>query len=564
MSADTKPDQSSEVVGGGGGAGNEKNNIETPTPESKEEREPVIFDNSIDPKNEVRGAKLILIHTALCLCTFLVGLDFNLIAVAIPEITTDFNSISDVGWYGAAFQLGLCTTQTLAGKTFVLFSKKYTYLSYLALFEVGSLVCALAPSSNALIVGRVIAGVGASGIFAGGFAILTAIVPLHKRSIFTGTINSTFAIASIIGPIIGGAFTQRVTWRWCFWINLPIGGLSGLACLVLLRLNPAETQKVRFAQKMKSLDGIGFALFAGAVTMLLLALQWGGVEFAWNSSVVVGLLVGAVVTFALFVPWQLRMDDDALIPPKVFSSHRNIGLICASAFFINGPFQSVIYWLPIWFQTVLGVGPLESGTLYLPTVISDVLAAFIGSALVMQVGYWNPFLLVAEAFAALGGGLLSTIYPSISLGHLIGYQIFGGVGYSLATAMVHIALQSSMPKELVPIGSSTLLTVISISCSVFLAVGQLIFQNRLFSNLSPLVSKDTIDEIIRVGARNIATVVGENDYPAVIEGYGKSITQVFYLTAAAPVISFFLVCGCTWISTKTAHQQRDEETTDKA
>jgi MFS family permease len=285
-------------------------------------------------------------------------------------------------------------------------------------------------------VGRVIAGVGASGIFAGGFAILTAIVPLHKRSIFTGTINSTFAIASIIGPIIGGAFTQRVTWRWCFYINLPIGGLSAILCLVLLRLNPAETQRVPLSKKLRSLDGVGFVLFASAVTMLLLALQWGGVQFAWNSSTVIGLLVGAFATTGVFAAWQIYLGDEALIPSRVFSAHRNVALICGSAFFLNGPFQSVIYWLPIWFQTVLGVGPIESGTLYLPTVISDVLAAFIGSALVMQVGYWNPFLLFAEASASLGGGLLSTIHREISYGHLIGYQIFGGLGYSLATAMV--------------------------------------------------------------------------------------------------------------------------------
>ncbi|KAI8949229.1 major facilitator superfamily domain-containing protein [Xylaria longipes] len=531
---------------------------ESPTPQP--EIEQCTLDNSIDPENEVRGSKLIFIHTALCLCTFLVGLDFNLIAVAIPAITTEFNSIGDVGWYGAAFQLGLCTTQTLAGKTYVLFSKKYTYLLYLGVFEAGSLLCALSPSSKALIVGRVVAGVGASGIFAGGFAILTTIVPLHKRSIFTGTINSTFAIASIIGPIIGGAFTQRLTWRWCFWVNLPIGGFSAIICLGLLRLNPAETQRTSLLKKLRALDGIGFVLFAGAVSMLLFALQWGGIDYSWNSSTIIGLFVGSFVTTMAFLSWQIYMQDDALIPPRLFTAHRNIWLICGSAFFINGPFQSVIYWLPIWFQAVLGASPIQSGTYYLPTVISDVLAAFIGSVLVMQIGYWNPFLLFAEASASLGGGLLSTIYPGISDGHLIGYQIFGGVGYSLATAMVHVALQSSLPKDIVPIGSSTLLTFISISCSVFLAIGQLIFQTRLISNLSPFISREAIDDIISVGARNIASVVNDEDFTIVIEQYGKSITQVFYLTAAAPVISFFLVCGCRWISTKHTSRNMNEAT----
>ncbi|KAI1144733.1 major facilitator superfamily domain-containing protein [Nemania diffusa] len=165
-------------------------------------------ENVADDSGEVKGARLVLINASLCLCTLLVGLDFTLIATAIPYITSQFNSIRDVGWYGASFQLAICATQPLAGKTFILFPKKIVYLVYLAIFEIGSLVCALAPTSNALIVGRAVAGLGASGMFAGGFAVQTAIIPLHKRAIWIGAISSTFAIASIVGPVIGGALTQ--------------------------------------------------------------------------------------------------------------------------------------------------------------------------------------------------------------------------------------------------------------------------------------------------------------------------------------------------------------------
>lgn len=328
------------------------------------------------------------------------------------------------------------STQSLAGKTYVLFPKKIAYLLYLAVFEAGSLVCALAPSSQILILGRIIAGAGASGIFAGGFVILTALVPLHKRSIFTGTINSTFAIASIIGPVLGGAFTQNVTWRWCFYINLPIGGFAALIVIILIRLESSEGERLPMTQKLKGLDGVGFLQLVGAITMLLLALQWGGIRYAWNSPTIIGLFIGAILTTAVFISWQIYMQDDALIPPKLFKAHRNVWLIFTAAFFVNGPFQMVIYWLPIWFQAVLGVSPIQSGVYYLPTVISDVLAAIIGSIIVMKIGYWNPLLLLAQAMVCLGGGLLTTIYPEISQGHWIGYQIFGGIGYSLSNAMV--------------------------------------------------------------------------------------------------------------------------------
>ncbi|KAH9905855.1 major facilitator superfamily domain-containing protein [Xylariomycetidae sp. FL2044] len=506
----------------------------------------------IDPENEIQGLRLILIHTALCLCTFLVGLDFNVIATAVPVITTDFNSIQDVGWYAASFMLALCASQPLAGKFYTLFPKKITYLIGLLIFEVGSLVCALSPSSHVLIAGRAIAGLGASGVFAGGFAIPTYIIPLHKRAIYNGLIGSTFAVASIVGPVIGGAFTQNVTWRWCFYINLPIGGASAIIVFFLLvHLKPAPTENVPLKDKLDGLDGIGFVLFAGSITMLLFALQWGGITYAWSSSTIIGLIVGCVVAMALFVWWQLRRGDAALIPPRLFRVNRNPALLCVAAFWMNGSFQVVIYWLPIWFQAVLGVSPTQSGIDYFPTVISDVLAAFIGSAIVMQVGWWNPFILLAEAFVCIGGGLLSTLYPQISDAKWIGYQIFGGIGYSLATNLSHLGMQSSLPQDLVPIGASTLLAVISTSCAIFNAVGQAVFQSRLKVNLEGVVSDEVVDRLISAGATNVASVVSSTELSSVIHQYSRSITEVFYIPAFSPVISFVLILGCKWISTKS-------------
>jgi MFS family permease len=146
--------------------------------------------------------------------------DFNLIATAVPVITTEFDTTRDIGWYGAAFMVAMSSSQPLAGKVYTLWSKKVTYLLYLAVFEAGSLICALSRSSPALVAGRAVAGFGASGLFAGGFTILTTIIPLHKRAVWTGTMGATFSIASIVGPIMAGALTQNVTWRWCFYINV--------------------------------------------------------------------------------------------------------------------------------------------------------------------------------------------------------------------------------------------------------------------------------------------------------------------------------------------------------
>ncbi|KAI0444324.1 major facilitator superfamily domain-containing protein [Xylaria telfairii] len=535
-----------------------------PVPDPLGDRPQHDINDDIDPENEVTGIKLLLIHTAICLCTFLVGLDFNLIATAIPVITVEFNSIRDVGWYGSAFMVALCASQPLAGKTYTLFSKKLAYLVYLFVFEVGSLVCALAPTSKALIIGRAVAGLGASGVFAGGFTLLTTIIPLHKRAIWTGTFSSIFALASIIGPILGGALTQHVTWRWCFYINLPIGGAAAALFFVFVHLRPGELEMQPLKAKLKALDALGFILVAGSITMLLLALVWGGIDYAWNSSVEIGLFVGAGAVLTLFVFWQIHRGENALIPPRLFTVNRNPALLCFAAFFVNGPFQVVIYWLPIWFQAVLRVTPTQSGIDYFPTVIADVLAAFIGSGIVMALGWWNPFLIFAEAAVSLGGGLLSTLYPGISDRYWIGYQIFGGIGYSLASNISHLGMQASLPQNLVPIGASTLLAVISTSCAVFNAIAQAVFQERVKINLGRVVPADTVKDIINAGALNFESLVTPDKVPLVLNAYSKAITQLFYIPASTPVISFLIILGCKWTSTKAKKKAKDSANTDDA
>ncbi|KAM0798244.1 hypothetical protein BDR22DRAFT_913968 [Usnea florida] len=251
-------------------------------------------------------------------------------------------------------------------------------------------------------------------------------------------------------------------------------------------------------------------------------------------------------------------DHTALIPPKLFNN-RNASLIFSSSIFVNGPFQAIVYWLPIWFQAVLGVNPEASGIRYLPTVISDALSSMIGAGIVMQLGIWNPFLLFAEVMVCIGGGLLTTIHPGISDGHWIGYQIFGGIGYSLASNLAHLGMQASLPQDLVPIGATTLLFGISTSCAIFLSIGQTLFNSRLSTNLSQVVPPDIARKVMSVGATNVRSVVSSGDLTAVLQAYSNAVTQIFYIPAVAPVISFLLLLGCTWTSVKKPKAKKPEE-----
>ena len=170
-----------------------------------------------DESKYPKAFSLAILTFGLCLSTFVVALDNTIIATAIPKITTVFDSLNDVGWYGSSYLLTTTSLQPSFGKVYTYFNVKWTYIIALVIFEAGSVICAAAQSSTMLIVGRAVAGAGAAALFSGGMTIVAYSVPLRKRPIYIGLLSSMFGISSVVGPILGGAFTDRLSWRWCFW-----------------------------------------------------------------------------------------------------------------------------------------------------------------------------------------------------------------------------------------------------------------------------------------------------------------------------------------------------------
>ncbi|KAG5983668.1 hypothetical protein E4U54_006217 [Claviceps lovelessii] len=225
--------------------------------------------------------KTTLLLASVFLAMFLVAVDRTIISTAIPSITNDFNSLNDVGWYGSIYLLTCCAFQLLFGKLYALYDVRVVLLVSIVIFSAASALCGAAPNSESFIVGRAISGVGSAGIFAGNIVAIVHTIPLAKRPKIQGLMGAIMGLATIMGPLIGGGFTSNVSWRWCFYINLPFGGVAIVAIFFFFKIpNRGPGAKLSLSQKILSLDIPGTLLLVPAIVCLLLALQWGGQLYA--------------------------------------------------------------------------------------------------------------------------------------------------------------------------------------------------------------------------------------------------------------------------------------------
>lgn len=308
------------------------------------------------------------------------------------------------------------------GRIYTYYSTKWVVIINVAIFEIGSIVCAAAPSSIALIVGRVITGIGGAGIPPGCLLLITFLVPLQDRPKYFGALGSVFGITSILGPILGG-FLTSVTWRWCFWINLPIGGIS-IALLVWLTPNSAPPMKRSPTWKGKffELDPLGFITIAPCLVCLLLAIQFGGTKYPWSSGSIIALFVLSGVFGSAFITIQIWRGDKGTLPPRVIMQ-RSILTGAIASIGIGSALIIFAFFLPIWFQVIQDKSPQSSGISLIPLLLSVVFAVIASGILTSSVGYYTPFLIVGSAVLIVGSGLISTWSVDVGSARWIGFQV---------------------------------------------------------------------------------------------------------------------------------------------
>ena len=426
--------------------------------------------------------KIFLIMFSLGICVLLVAIDITIVTTALPTIAEEFHSASGYTWVGSAYLIANSAATPIWGKISDIFGRKPILLVTNAIFFVGSLLAGVSVNMHMLIAARVIQGIGGGGLIVLVNIAISDLFAMRERGAYFGIIGGVWALASSLGPVVGGAFTQNVSWRWCFYINLPLDGVAFAIVMFVLDLH---TPKTPIRQGLKAVDWLGSLTMVAGTVMLLLGLEFGGVIFPWKSATVICLIFFGVVTIALFFVIENRIAPYPIMPLGLFSKRSNLAAL-GVCFFHAFVFISGSYFLPLYFQAVLGATPILSGVYLLPTALSlSFLSAFTG-VFIRKTGQYLPPIWFGLTFMTLGFGLFIDLGPNSSWAKIIVYQIVAGIGVGPNFQSPLIALQSLVLKRDIATATATFGFTRNLGSAVSIVVGSVVFQNGMISKQSQL------------------------------------------------------------------------------
>ncbi|RYP20238.1 hypothetical protein DL765_002912 [Monosporascus sp. GIB2] len=423
--------------------------LETTGPPSSPEKSGLSTDNGTmanrdDHQKEEypEGLRLVVILVAVFLNIFLAALDLGIVATAIPVITDEFHQLNHVGkWYGSVYFLTIGVFSPFWSRLYKYCQTIKVLVITVAIFLVGSLVAATAPNSTTLIVGRAIQGWGGAGILGGGFLLMHQIAKPVSRPTFTGMLLAVFSCSAILGPIIGGAFTTGVTWRWCFYINLPIGGLSIALILAFFRA-PKHVKPVpaTIGEIILQLDFPGMFSLGASLVCFTLALQWGGLTMPWNSGPVIATLVLWIVLTIVFVIIEIVSGDYAMVPRRLIK-RRETWANSLYGFILNDANWVFLYYLPIYFQSIHRMEAIQSGVANFPLLALFAVGSLVGGSGVGRIRHVQPIGAAAALLVTTGAALLYTLDETSPRSRYMGYQVIFGLGGGIGNQLPMTAIQ---------------------------------------------------------------------------------------------------------------------------
>lgn len=398
------------------------------------------------------------------------ALDQTIVGPALPQIASEFGGLGHLAWIVMAFMLASTVTMPLYGKASDLYGRRPLFVVSIVVFLIGSALCGLAGSMIQLILFRGLQGLGAGGLMTLAQITIADIMPPRERGRYQGLFAAVFAVCSIAGPLLGGVITDVLSWRWLFYVNLPIGGAA--LALILLAL-PRSGKRVAH-----HLDYVGALLLTAGTVCLLVLMTWGGTVYPWRSAVIAGLGGSAAVLLLLFVQCE-RVASEPLLPMRLFRNRVFVIAVLVTALTAMALFGAFVF-LPTYFQLVLGLSPSTAGLLTAPLMGGLIVSSVIGGRIVSATGRYKMFPVIGLAVAA--GALIIAMIIIAASASLIFFEIalvVLGAGLGLVMPNLTVAIQNAVPRDAIGISTSTSSFMRSLGGSFGVAVAGAIVAARL-------------------------------------------------------------------------------------
>lgn len=515
---------------------------------------------------QLEGARLYLTVGACLFCLFLTAFDSTTVLVILTLLGSKFNAFDKIGWINAGYMLPICVLATTWGKLSHIFGRKPTMMVSVFIFEVGCLISALLKSMGMLIGGRVVSGIGAGGIQSIVYVVMAELVPLHKRPLVMAGTSIAMLVALVLGPVLGGVFTGGPGWRWCFYINLPIGG-AALLFLVLAYRAPKSEGK--FVAKLKTVDYLGIVFLSAGLLLALIAVTFGGVQYRWNSAIVIAFFVAGGVLVIVFGLWNFLLLPYPLIPKEVARDVKIVGP-CIAQCFLYGAFMGGIMYLSVYFQVMFNSQLLDYSVNLVPMLVSLGVTNGICARIMRKTRIVKPLALFGAVLGCIGWGLILLLNTHPTLSQKIGYLILPGVATALHIQTEMILAQMCLPN----MDGGLIMTTTFINFGRALggtlgsSLAQAIFQSVLSNKVNSLIKNNPswfTDPTVLEAAKALAKMPDVINYitdPTMLAATRKvlldAINSVYYLLAG---FLFLALVGVMFATNKRMPLKEMEEAT---